>query len=120
MSTETYTVPQLRAMMNAGQQKLADRYVARLPREDVIQMADFRTALDLHPDTAQQIVDDMEVDAADWGSRSKAYWWITRESIVLLIHRRVLGIRATTRRTLLSQARLPFEAETTTTKGSKA
>lgn len=104
-----YTVDQLRAMMTPGQRQLADRYVSRLPKGATISKPDFCSAVDnLHPDTVQAMIDSHELDAADWGSGSKSYWYILRESAVLQIHKRVLGIRSATTRTMLTQDRLPL------------
>ena len=119
MNPETYTVEQLRAMMTPGQRKLADQYVARLPAGTVIAKPDFMAALGLHAETAQAMIDEREVDAADWGGRGKQYWYITRESIISLIHKRILGLRAQVPTTLRTQERFDF-METTTTKGARA
>lgn len=112
-----YTVAELRGMMKPGQRALADSYVARLPKTALVSKPDFIAALDLHHEVADSMIAEMELDAADWGGRGKAYWYITRDSIVHLIHRRILGIRSSVPRTLRSQARFDF-AETTTKKGT--
>lgn len=114
MSDRPYTLAELRGMMTPGQRAFADDDVARLPKDAVISKPDFMAALDLHHEVASAMIEDREVDAADWGGRGKAYWYITRDSIVLLIHRRILGLRQAVQRTMRTQDRLPFDRETTT------
>lgn len=84
-------------MMKPEQIRLVDNVVSRLPAREIISHADFRTALNLHFETAQAMIDGQEVVAMDCGTRSKSYWRITRESAVLLVHRRVLGIKGRVR-----------------------
>jgi hypothetical protein len=89
-----YSLEELRSMMNPGQLKMADRYVAQLPAGSTVSKPDFCAACgNLHPDSVQAMIDGRELDAADWGSGSKSYWHINRESAILQIHRRILGIR---------------------------
>ena len=81
-------------MMTPGQLQMADGYVARLPAGPIISRPDFCAACGgLHHSTVQAMIESGELDAADWGSGSKSYWYIQRESAVLHIHRRILGIR---------------------------
>jgi hypothetical protein len=103
---ETHTLDDLRAMMTPDERRLADEYVKRLPTTWIISKPDFMTALNLNRETANAMIDGREVVRADWGGGSKAYWYITRESIVRLIHKRILGIRDTEPQTLRQQARL--------------
>lgn len=94
MPSPEYSLEELRLMMSKGQLKIADRYVSRLPAGAMISKPDFCSACDdLHPDTVQAMIDARELDATDWGGGSKSYWYILRESAVLQIHRRILGIK---------------------------
>lgn len=89
-----YSLAELRSMMTPGQVEMADSYVARLPPGSTISSPDFSAACGgLHYSSVQAMIESGELDAADWGGGSKSYWHINRESAILQIHRRILGIR---------------------------
>lgn len=108
-----YTLAELRSMMTPGQLQMADHWVSRLPpplpSHYVITRPDFISATGLSPATVQDMIDNREMDVADWGCGTKSRWFILRSSAVLQIHRRILGIREpipTAGRSLASQLSL--------------
>ncbi|MCZ7593095.1 MAG: hypothetical protein M5U15_13600 [Kiritimatiellae bacterium] len=111
-----YTLADLRSMMTIGQLQMADHWVSRLPPDRpsnyVITRPDFISATGLSPATVQDMIDNREMDVADWGCGKKSRWFILRTSAVLQIHKRILGIREpipTVGRALTSQLDLDMQ-----------
>lgn len=91
-------ISDLRAMMTPGQRALADFYAARLPKSRIVSKPDLCAAFWWSEHTAEAFIDNGSLVAVDIGRGTKKRWMIERDSALLLVHRRILGIRGDGRR----------------------
>ena len=85
----------------------------RLPKDEMISLAEIAVAVDVHPKTVEGWIQRGEIDAVDIGSGAKKYWLISRVSLIEFWTRREIGIRAPATSRLPQQQPLFADHETT-------